>query len=151
MPAAIDYVLVFLLGAAPISEVRGAVVFGVGTGLNPFATLALGIIGNIIAILAIFWVLRQARLREFIFKIFHKTASGHIDKNKVKFELYKELALFAFVAVPLPITGGYTGALISEVLGWNWKRSFVAISAGAVVAGLLVLLGAEGVIKLINL
>ena len=146
----INYVIVFLLGAAPISEVRGAVVFGLGMGLNPWTTLTLGIIGNIIALFLVFFILRHTHFREFIFNLFRKTAEKHIHKNK-SFELYEELALFAFVAIPLPITGGYTGALISEILGWNWKKSFAAISAGVIVAGIIVLLGAEGAIRLFGL
>ncbi len=150
MAGLINYLIVFLLGAAPISEVRGAVIYGLGMGLNPWATLAIGAIGNILALLVVFRVLQHAHLREFIFKLFRKTAEAHIHKNK-SFELYEELALFAFVAVPLPITGGYTGALISEILGWSWKKSFVAISAGIIVAGVIVFLGARGVIRLFGL
>jgi len=150
MAELINYIITFLLGAAPISEVRGGVVYGISVGLRPWATLAIAILGNILAIPVVFFVLRHAHLREFIFRLFRKAAEKHIHQNK-SFELYEELALFAFVAVPLPITGGYTGALISELLGWNWKKSFVAISAGIVVAGVLVFLGVEGVVKLINL
>ena len=146
----INYAIVFLLGAAPISEVRGAVVFGLGMGLNPWTTLTLGIIGNILALFIVFFILQHTHFREFIFNLFRKTAEKHIHKNK-SFELYEELALFAFVAIPLPITGGYTGALISEILGWNWKKSFAAISAGVIVAGIIVLLGAEGAIRLFGL
>ena len=150
MAELLNYVITFLLSGLPISEVRGGVIFGIAAGLNPVAVLVLSVIGNILAIPVVFWVLRQAHFREWLMKVFHKAAVGHIDKHKVKFELYKELALFAFVAVPLPITGGYTGALISEVLGWNWKKSFVAIAAGIVVAGLIVFLSAEGILHLIK-
>src|SRR3989344_5456950 len=143
MAELINYIITFLLGAAPISEVRGGVVYGISVGLRPWATLAIAILGNILAIPVVFFVLRHAHLREFIFRLFRKAAEKHIHQNK-SFELYEELALFAFVAVPLPITGGYTGALISELLGWNWKKSFAAISAGIVVAGVLVFLGVEG-------
>ncbi|MBI2041159.1 MAG: small multi-drug export protein [DPANN group archaeon] len=145
------YFIVIGLAMAPISEARGAILFGIAAGLSPWIVLPLSLAGNILAIPVVFWVLRQAHLREFIFKIFHKTADSHIQKNKNKFELYKELALFAFVAMPLPVTGGYTGTLISEVLGWDWKKSFVAIAAGIIVAGVLVFLGANGIIKLFSI
>lgn len=144
------YIIMIGLSMAPISEARGAILFGIAAGLNPWIVLPLSLAGNILAIPIVFWILRQAHLREFIMKLFHKTAAGHIDKHKDKFELYKELALFAFVALPLPITGGYTGTLISEVLGWNWKKSTIAIAAGIITAGLLVFLGAEGIIHLIR-
>lgn len=149
MQQLINYVIVFLLGAAPISEVRGAIIFGLGTGLNPWLVFLLGILSNILVMPAVFFVLRKTHLREWIFKVFGKSAHEHAHKNKM-FYIYEELALFAFVAAPLPITGGYTAALISELLGWNWKKSFVAISAGVVVAGIIVFFGATGIIKLIN-
>jgi uncharacterized membrane protein len=151
MAELLKYLITFVLSGLPISEVRGGVIFGVAAGLNPWAVLLLSLIGNILSVPVVFWVLRQAHFREWIFKIFHKSAASHIDKHKDKFELYKELALFAFVAVPLPLTGSYTGILISEVLGWDWKKSLIAIAAGIIVAGTIVFLGAEGIIKLINL
>ncbi len=151
MAELLNYIITFVLSGLPISEVRGAVIFGLASGLNHWAVLILSLVGNILSIPVVFFVLRRAHIRDWIFKIFHKTADGHIQKNKDKFELYKEIALFAFVAVPLPLTGSYTGILISEALGWSWKKSTVAIAAGVLVAGIIVFLSAEGIIKLINL
>ncbi len=151
MAELLNYVITFLLSGLPISEVRGAVIFGIAAGLNPWAVLVLSLVGNILSIPIVFLILRQAGFREFIFKVFHKAAAGHIDKHKDKFELYKEIALFAFVAVPFPLTGSYTGILISEVLGWSWKKSTIAIAAGVLVAGVIVFLSAKGILHLINL
>ncbi len=151
MAELLNYIITFVLSGLPISEVRGAVIFGIAAGLNPWAVLVLSLVGNILSVPLVFFVLRQAHLREWIFKLFHKTAASHIDRHKDKFELYKEIALFAFVAVPFPLTGSYTGILISEVLGWSWKKSTIAIAAGVLVAGVIVFLGAKGVIKLIGL
>jgi len=145
-----SYLIVFGLGAAPISEVRGAIVAGIGMGLNPWATLIISILGNILVMFPVFWVLRKTHLREWIFKVFGKIAHQHAHKNKM-FYVYEEIALMLFVAVPFPITGGYTGALISELLGWKWKKSFIAISLGIIIAGILVFLAAEGIIKLVGL
>lgn len=150
MSEIISCLIVLGLAAAPISEVRGAVLAGLGMGLNPWVTLILGILGNILVIPVVFWVLRKTHLREWIFKVFGKIAHKHAHENKHIY-LYEEIGLFLFVAVPLPITGGYMGALVSEVLGWDWKKSFVAISAGITVAGIVVFLAAEGVIQLFGL
>ena len=48
-------------------------------------------------------------------------------------------ALMLFVAVPLPVTGAWSGSLIACVLGLNRWKSFLAISAGIIIAGLIVL------------
>ena len=147
----LKYLITFALGAAPISEVRGGIIYGLAAGLNLWAVLLLSLVGNLIAVPVVFWLLRQAHFREWIFKIFGRHAAATAEKNKNKFELYKELALFAFVAVPLPMTGAYTGILISELLGWNWKKSAIAVCAGILVAGMIVFLSAEGIIKLISI
>jgi len=150
MQEILSYLVVFGLGAAPISEVRGAIMAGFGMGLNPWATLVIGILGNILVMPVVFWVLRKTHLREWIFRVFGKMAHKHAHNNKM-FYVYEEIALMLFVAVPLPVTGGYTGALISELLGWKWKKSFIAISLGIIIAGIIVFLAAEGVIKLVGL
>ena len=151
MAELLKYLITFVLSGLPISEVRGGVIFGLASGLNPWAVLVIALIGNLLSVPAVFWILRTAHFRDWILKIFHKTAANQIDKHKQKFELYKELALFAFVAVPLPLTGSYTGILISEVLSWDWKKSTIAIVAGVLVAGMIVFLSAEGLIHLIKL
>lgn len=146
----IEYLILIGLAAAPVSEARGAILYGIGMGLNPVLTFVLSVIANILIIPVVFFVLRHAKLREFIFKLFRKTAEKHMHKNKMIY-LYEELALFAFVAVPLPVTGGYTAVLISELLGWDWRKSFLAISAGITVSAIIVLLAAEGIIHLVGL
>jgi len=151
MLKSLAYLIVLAIGASPILEVRGGVVFGIGAGLNPYLTLILAIIGNIICTPLAFAILRQARLREWVFKHFRKSADKHIGQHSSKFDFYKEIALLVFVAIPLPITGAYLAVLISELLGWNWKKSLIAISMGIVIAGITTLLGAEGVIHLISL
>ncbi|MBI4095264.1 MAG: small multi-drug export protein [DPANN group archaeon] len=142
------YLIVLGLAMAPISEARGAILFGIAAGLSPWIVLPLSLAGNILAIPIVFWVLRQAHFRNIILSIFGQSAASHIEKNKGHLELYRELALFIISAVPLPLFGAYTAILISEVLGWNWKKSALAIASGTLLSGLIVFLGAEGVIKL---
>jgi uncharacterized membrane protein len=133
----------------PISESRGAIIYGLGAGLNSYLVLILSMGANIAAIPAIFLILQQAHFREFAFKIFRKRVEKHYHKNK-KFELLEEMALFSFVAVPLPFTGVFSAAIISELLGWDWKKSFLALSAGVVVASLAVWAGTLGILKIFS-
>jgi len=147
----LGYLIVLGLGAAPIIEVRAGVLYGIGAGLDPYFTLIAASVGNIIMLPVAFAILRHARLREWLFRVFKKHTDKHLAQHGSKFESYRELMLMLFVALPLPITGGYLAVLISELLGWNWKKSFIAISIGTVIAGVTALLGAEGVIHLIRL
>ena len=143
-----NYIIVALLAMAPISESRGAIIFGLGMGLNSVFVLILAILANILLIPVAFFFLRQAKVRDFFFKMFKKTADKHIEKNEQKFSLLKELALFGFVAVPFPFTGVASAALISEILGWDQKKSTIAITAGIVVASIVVWAGTLGIIRL---
>lgn len=147
----LGYLIVLGLGAAPILEVRAGVIFGIGAGLNPFLVLILASVSNIAALPVAFAILRHAHLREWLFRIFKKHTDRHMASHGKRFESFRELMLMIFVALPLPITGGYLAVLISELLGWNWKKSFIAISIGTFIAGVTALLGAEGVIHLIRL
>jgi uncharacterized membrane protein len=61
---------------------------------------------------------------------------------------YGPLGLAIFVSIPLPITGGWTGAAAAYLFGFPFRRSFPAITVGVLVAGVVVTLGVKGVIGL---
>ncbi|MDO5474894.1 MAG: small multi-drug export protein, partial [Candidatus Saccharibacteria bacterium] len=56
-------------------------------------------------------------------------------------------ALFLFVAIPIPGTGAWTGTLAASILNLNFKKTFIAITSGILVAGLLMLLISLGLFK----
>jgi uncharacterized membrane protein len=58
------------------------------------------------------------------------------------------LALTLFVAVPLPVTGAWSGCLVAWTLGLDRKKSILAISLGVVIAGLIVFFGTIGFMNL---
>ena len=64
---------------------------------------------------------------------------------------YKEWGLFLFVAIPLPGTGAYTGALVADILDIRIKKSFPIISLGVITAGIITALIAYGIPALISL
>ncbi len=53
--------------------------------------------------------------------------------------------LALFVAVPLPLTGAYTGTILAWLLGMDWKKAFPAVGLGVIVAGVVVLLITLGI------
>ena len=73
---------------------------------------------------------------EPIFKRVHKKA----HKIERKMDSLGYLALMLFVAVPLPLTGAWTGTIAAWVMDLNRFKSFIAIAAGIIIAGLLILL-----------
>jgi uncharacterized membrane protein len=67
------------------------------------------------------------------------------NKNKTKVLKYATFGLFLFVAIPLPGTGAWTGALVAAMLDMRFKRAFPTILAGVMCAGLIMSLAAYGV------
>ncbi|MCK4555425.1 MAG: small multi-drug export protein, partial [Candidatus Aenigmarchaeota archaeon] len=82
--------------------------------------------------------------------IMGKRITRMVEKNKKKFEIYEELALLGFVAVPFVGTGAWTGALLSTVLELDAKKSFFVIASGVFLAASIIFLGANGVIYAIE-
>lgn len=77
-----------------------------------------------------------------------KRLQRKVDKIEGKMDRWGYLALMFFVAVPLPGTGAWTGTIAAWVMGLNRFKSFVAIAAGVVIAGLFVLLLSLGFFSL---
>jgi uncharacterized membrane protein len=75
---------------------------------------------------------------------FLRRAHRKANRFQSRFESIGFLALILFVGIPLPGTGAWTGALVSWILGLDRKKSTLAIIAGVLIAGLIVLAGSLG-------
>lgn len=143
------------IAALPIGELRVAIPIAVAVyKMSVWSAFLWALIGNLIPIIFIisgldllinkFAVHKIYFLNRFFTWLFARTRrkhSGKIDK-------WKSLALIIFVAIPLPGTGAWTGALIAFVFGIPLKRAFPAIAAGVLIAGILVSLITLGIINL---
>ncbi|MFH1212021.1 MAG: small multi-drug export protein [Candidatus Woesearchaeota archaeon] len=140
-----------VLAAVPISEVRGAIPYGVISGLPFPLVFAVAVLFNLLAfpITIIFLSFFHEKLCGV--KFYKKHVDRYLERvhRKVhkKIERYGYLGLAIFVAIPLPLTGAYTGSAGSWLLGMDRKKSFIAVSIGVVVAAIIVsvivLTGAE--------
>ena len=92
-------------------------------------------------ILKIFDWIRNTRFVKLVDKLEAKA-----EKKSAKVTKYKKFGLFLFVAIPLPGTGGWTGALIASVLKMRLKDSLPPIIAGVLVAGFVMTLLSYGVL-----
>jgi len=146
----LEYLILAILAALPISEARGAIIYGLGVGIDPAAAFILAVLLNILMIPILFWVLRQAHFRQLAYKLFGKRMQEKIEKNKDTLNKYGILGLLIFVAVPLPVTGAWTGTFIANILKLNQRKSFIVISIGVIIAASLVFLGFGGTMLLIN-
>lgn len=137
-----ESLLTFLISMVPVIELRGALPIGVAYGLSPVFSLILSIIGNLLPLPFIILFIR--RIFEFIRKhmprldglVTHLENRAESKKSTVK--KYEFWGLFLFVAIPLPGTGGWTGALIAAMLGMRLKNALPPIILGVITAGLIV-------------
>ena len=136
-------VITFIVAMLPVVELRGAIPMGVGILGLPVHTAALiSFVGNMIPVpfVIIFarrvfgWMRRKNRfLGAFADKLENKAKSG--GERLYRSEL---IGLMVFVAIPLPGTGAWTGAMIAAILNRRLKASLPVIGVGVVIAGILV-------------
>jgi uncharacterized membrane protein len=133
---------VLLATVLPISELRGGMWLGIVTlGLNPLLIFSIAVVVNILIFFPIFFALRLL-YDKFLFRIplFDRYLENLRKRGKPKVDKYGFWGLFAFVAVPLPLTGAYTGTILAWLLGMDWRKAFPAVGLGVLVAGTIVLL-----------
>ncbi|MFH1126863.1 MAG: small multi-drug export protein [archaeon] len=131
-------IVMILIALLPFGECRAAIVYGAVMGINPFVVFFGSLFANILVVPVILLFLQQAHFMRFVKWMLGKRLARKIEKNRKKFEVYEELALFGFVAVPLPGTGAWTGALFASVLGLDRKKSFAVIAFGVVASAIIV-------------
>lgn len=134
----------------PILEIRGAIPVGVASGLDPWLAFAVGFVGNMLPIPIL--ILLTRKIIEWLKKhnvLVKLTAwlENKGSKGAQKVQKYSFWGLFILVAIPLPGTGAWTGALVASLLDMRLKRALPAIAMGVAVAGLIVLLVTYGVIS----
>ncbi|MBR1778884.1 MAG: small multi-drug export protein [Clostridia bacterium] len=131
--------VVFFISLVPILELRGGLIAASLLNLEWCIAFPICLLGNALPIPVI--ILFIDKIFAFLKKTkFHKIADFFEKKASVKSKSivkYKEWGLFAFVAIPLPGTGGWTGALIAALLRLDIKKSIFIIALGIFVSGIL--------------
>ncbi len=142
----------FLVSMVPIIELRGAIPIGVRYGLPYWIAVTVSVTGNIVPVPFIILFIRK------IFMLMRKwskkldTVVTKLEKRaESKAEVVQKYAfwgLFLLVAIPLPGTGAWTGALVAAMLDMRLKRAFPAIALGVVTAAAIVTFVTYGADKL---
>lgn len=131
-----------LLSILPISELRGAIPYAYFNGINLFASFAFCVLCNCLVAPIGFVFLNTAHKAldkwSFYHKLFEKTVAKARVRVGEKVEKYGLWGLMVFVAVPLPITGAWTGTIGAWILGLNKKKSTLSICLGVLIAGIVV-------------
>ena len=140
---------IFLISLLPVIELRGSIPVGYYQGLPWYTNMITSIIGNLLPVP--FILLFVVKMFEFMKK--RNIMVGFIEKIEKRAMSRSDsiankefIGLMLFVAIPLPGTGAWTGALIAALLQFNRKKSFMYICIGVLIAASLVTLGVYGVI-----
>ena len=133
---------VLLIAASPIVELRGAIPMAIITfGFPWYHALLLAIIGNLLPVPFILLFLDAATRLLSKVALFNRILNWLFERTRRRgriIERYKRIGLVLFVAIPLPVTGAWTGSLAAVLFGLNLRHAFLSIFIGVVIAGVIV-------------
>jgi uncharacterized membrane protein len=131
-----------LISMLPIFELRGGIPIGIALlKQHPALVYMVSVVFNVIPIFPILLFLNPLRrlLEKLpIFYGFFRFLSRRAEKNRALVERYEEIGLMFFVAIPLPVTGAWTGSLVAVLMGLKIGKSFLFILGGVLIAGIIV-------------
>lgn len=132
---------VLIISMAPVVELRGAIPLGVGLGMTPLKAAIIAVIGNSLIVPVLLLLInplftRFKRLSGFrgFFTRYEERAAKRIHH----YRQYRLLGLFLLVAIPLPMTGAYTGCVAAVITKISFKKAALTIIAGVLTAGTVV-------------
>ncbi|MFC1860125.1 COG2426 family protein [Chloroflexota bacterium] len=137
-----DWLEVLILAASPVSELRGAIPWAILKLHFPwYYAFFVAIIGNLLPVPFILLFLNAfARLLSRI-GIFRRMLNWLFERTKRRGKIiarYERIGLALFVAIPLPVTGAWTGSLAAVLFGLKFKHAFLSIFIGVLIAGVIV-------------
>ncbi len=132
---------VLILSMAPISELRGAIPVGIAVlGLPSWEVFLISVLGNLIPVVFLLLFFDKfAKIASKKFPVINSFLNRIFANTRLKFapwiKKYGNTALTLFVAVPLPLTGGWTGAIAAFLFALPFKTAFPLIAVGVLIAG----------------
>ena len=136
---------VFFCSMLPIIELRGAIPMGFAFGLPWWQSYLISVVGNLLPVpfillfinVVIKWMAKSK------VKFFNKVANfllERVEKKRDRIEKYSFWGLCIFIALPLPVTGAWTGSLVAAVIGMKPWKAFLSALLGVLIAGTIVTL-----------
>lgn len=142
---------VLICSMIPIIELRGAIPLGAWLGLPWWQNYLLAVLGNMIPVPFILLFIRRfiAWLQRSRVKFFAKVGdwlTRKAEKNRGKIERFSFFGVALFVAIPLPVTGAWTGSLVAATIGMKGWKAFLSALIGVLIAGVIMTLASYGVV-----
>jgi uncharacterized membrane protein len=139
-----DGMATFLMAMIPVTELRASIPVAITMyDMAPLAAFAYSVLGNVCAgIIVLLFVENILQLILSMSKKLEGLWQRYINrihlKNKEKFERWGAIALIAFVAIPLPMTGIVTGAVAASIFQIPFRKAIPLLATGSVIAGVIV-------------
>ncbi len=162
----IDYAVIFesiprelatvLIAMLPIAELRAAIPVAIeGFGMSIWGAYFWSVIGNLIPAVLLLMFLEP--IAQFLMKrseLFERFFTWIFNRTRKRFSARsgrygKFVALILFVAIPLPVTGAWTGSAAAFLFNVSFKRSLAAITIGVLIAGVIVTAATVGISALL--
>ena len=133
--------IVFIISALPIFEIRGGAIAGLALGLPLWRVLLFGFLGNIASVTPMLlfleplskWLRRNRLADRLLHWLFARA-----ERSAEKINRWGPWGLVMFTAIPLPVTGAWTATFASILLGIRRWRAIASIYAGIIIAGIVV-------------
>ena len=164
-----DFWATLVMSLFPLIELKGSIVFARGVGMDFFTAFALSYLGSTVVFVVVYFLLKPilnllkkikwfSRIALKCESYCEEKAKSAVENQKKKGKssnisetLLKQLGVFIFVAIPLPMTGVWTGTAVAVFLGLKFKDVVLPVCLGNLVAGLLISLLAQLCISLWNI
>jgi uncharacterized membrane protein len=147
------YLSTFFIAMTPLGELRASLPVAIGIyKMSWQSAFIISFFGNMVP--PIFILLFLEPLSRFLmersgfFERFFNWLFSRTRSRSTTIERYEAIGLAIFVAVPLPMTGAWTGAIAAVLLGIKFFRAVISIGIGVLIADIIVTLGTLGVISL---
>ncbi len=135
--------VVVILSAAPISEVRGGIPAGMIMGMPLAHILPLAIISNVVSVIPVVLGFNWAAERLADKPLLGGLITHLIQRARSKEAMVEKHGVWAvtlFVAIPLPVTGAWTGSVVAAVFGMRFERVLFCLTIGVMIASAIVTL-----------
>lgn len=148
----LNFVRIFLISMVPLIELRGAIPVSQYLGLPIIPSYIVCIIGNMLPVPVIYLFARRflewGQDKKYLGKMctfFLVKGRRAGEKLQAKAGRGLFVALFLFVGIPIPGTGAWTGTLAASLLDMKFKETVIAVIAGVLTAGIIMMLLSFGV------
>ncbi len=146
--------ITFVIATLPVSELRGAIPWALSAGgLQWQEAYFYAVLGNFLPVIPLLLLLQPVSLRLRKYSIWDRFFSWLFERTRRRsrvVERFEVLGLILFVAIPLPVTGAWTGTVAAFLFGIRFRHAVPAVLAGILIAGVVVTLASLGVLGAVS-